>query len=154
MKKLILLVVFGVMALVVARRWHTSVHHDSTSLVTDRIWIERMPQGETDTIHALVMIDEHAHGMFFQGSVWRSLTEGFVYELAGSELRATFPQTASKETFKVDAHACTVDGFEVCLELAGGTHGIQRYYSMKAWVIESQAGADARLATIMHASHR
>jgi len=153
-KKLTLLVVFGVMALVVARRWHAHGHHDHGSLVTDRIWVERMPQRETDTIHAFVMSDEHARGMFFQGSVWKTTTEAFIYELAGSELRTTFPQTASKEIFKVDAHACTVDGFEVCLEISGGAHGIQHYYSMKAWVIDSQAGLDARLATIMHDRHR
>jgi hypothetical protein len=150
MKKLTLLVVLAVMALVVARRWHAHGHHEGTSLVTDRIWIERMPQGETDTIHALVMSDEHARGMFFQGSGWKTLTEGFVYELAGSELRTTFPQTGSKETFKADARACTEHGFEVCLEMSGGAHGIQHYYSMKDWVIDSQAAADARLATIMH----
>jgi hypothetical protein len=149
MKKLLLGV--GIVALAVTGwRSHSGSRHESKSLLVDRIWIERMPHGETDTIHALVMMTDHAHGLFVEASLWKSLTEGFVFELAGSELRTTFPQSGSKETFKVDAHACTENGFEVCLEMAGGAHGVQRYYSMKDWVIDSQAGAEAKLSKLTH----
>ena len=72
----------------------------------------------------------------------------FKYEQKGNEIRAVFPQTGTKETIKVNAKKCDQKGFDFCLELDGGKHGVTRYYSMEGWDVGSADAAHARIDQI------
>jgi len=56
--------------------------------------------------------------------------------------------TGTKETIKATAKKCDQKGFDFCLELDGGKHGVSRYYSMEGWDVGSADAAHARIDQI------
>ena len=146
-----LLVVAGITGLAVGG-WklhsHSAATTDGGKLVTDRLWIDHMPRGERDSVSVFIALTEEPIGVFQAASRWQGQFELFKYELRGNELRAKFPQTNTAELIKTSAKKCDAKGFDFCLELSGNSHGVQRYYSMKEWEIDSVDGARARLSQL------
>lgn len=130
--------------------WRTAKHETSAhgELVTNRLWIDHMPRTERDTIQVFLTLDEENIGAFQATSAWKGAYEMFRYEGHGGELRVVFPQTGDRETLKAKAAACRESGFDYCLELSGGSRGVQRYYSMRDWEIGSLRDADAKVKAL------
>jgi hypothetical protein len=130
--------------------WRAAKHetHAQSELVTNRLWIDHMPRNDRDTVQVFITIDEDNIGAFQAGSGWKGAYEMFRYESHGGELRLVYPQTGEKETIKAKATACRDAGFDYCLELAGGTRGVQRYYSMRDWEIGSMREADTKVKAL------
>jgi hypothetical protein len=135
---------------VVHWRTHAAKHATpaQAELVTNRLWIDHMPKNDRDTIQVFLTIDEDNVGVFQAGSGWKGSYEMFRYESHGGELRIVYPQTGDKETVKAKATACREAGFDYCLELSGGTRGVQRYYSMRDWELDSMPAADAKIKAL------
>ena len=151
MKKLMLAVValgalgYGVVHWRAGSSRSTHESRAQTELVENRLWIDHMPRTERDTIQVFLTLGEENVGTFQATSAWKGAYEVFRYEGHGGELRLVYPQTGDKETLKAKAVACREAGFDYCLELAGGTRGVKRYYSMRDWEIDSLRDADTKI---------
>lgn len=141
-----MLVIFAAVVVVSAWTWRHSgaSDADSQSLFADRIWIDHVPRSDKDTIQAFVAISEHSVGAFQATSVWRGGFEAFRYEAHAGELRVLYPQTGDREAIRVKAKRCDEQDMDYCLELAGASRGVKRYYSRKGWEIEGHDLAAAQ----------
>jgi hypothetical protein len=145
MKKLVLLIILGTAAASIWS-WTRSEPVESESanqLLADRLWIDRVPRNERDTINVFVMISEHAVGVFHAMSQWRGSYEAFRYEAHGPEIRLVFPQTGDREKVRAKARRCDEGGMDFCLELDGASRGAKRYYSREGWEIDGVQDLDA-----------
>lgn len=145
MKKPVLVVAFVAVAVASVWSWRRTgaTETDPRRLVADRVWIDHVPRSDKDTIQVFVAISEHAIGAFQATSAWRGGFEAFRYELEAGELRLLYPQTGAREAVRVKARRCDEQGMEYCLELAGASHGVKRYYSRKGWEIEGAPDLEA-----------
>lgn len=139
-----LLVVAGVAALGVGA-WRVKAHYDATDgggnkLLVDRFWIDHMPRSEREMVNVFVMFSEHKIGVFDVRSAWTGAFEAFKYSRGDGKLDVVFPQTGTKEQYSVKVRTCSTDGMDYCLDIDGGKHGVQHYYSKKKWVVRDVAG--------------
>lgn len=149
MRKLMLLLVVAVVG-VAGVKWAGSGDEPTAGrhLAYDRLWIDRVPTHERDTVHVFVALREEAVGAFKTTSMWRGAWEAFRYEAHGDELRAVFPQSGDRETLASRARKCKEPGWDYCLEITGSRHGVVRYYSREGWELDSLPDADAQLARV------
>ena len=138
-----LLVVAGVAGLGIGA-WRVKAHYDATDggqnkLLVDRIWIDHVPRHERELINVIALFSEHKVGVFDQRSAWTGSFEAFKYSRGEGKLDAVFPQTGSKEQYTVKVRTCTDNGMDYCLDIDGGKHGVNHYYSKKKWVIRDVA---------------
>ena len=88
MKKLALLIIVGSLVAGVWRWTRSEPPVDGASrLVTDRIWIDRLPRNERDTINVFGALSEQSVGVFQATSQWRGSFEAFRFEASGGEIR-------------------------------------------------------------------
>jgi len=112
-------------------------------LLADRIWIDHVPHNDKDTINVFAMISEHAAGVFQATSQWRGSYEVFRYEADGADVRLVYPQTGDREAVRAKAKRCTEGRMDFCLEIAGASRGVQKYYSREGWEIKLGRDLDA-----------
>ncbi|HEU4729650.1 MAG TPA: hypothetical protein VFT22_17265 [Kofleriaceae bacterium] len=112
-------------------------------LLADRVWIDRVPRNERDTIHVFAAISQHSVGAFQAMSAWRGSYEGFRFEAGGGELRLVYPQTGERESVRFTARRCKEQRMDFCLELEGASRGVKRYFSKEGWEIRDR-DLDAR----------
>lgn len=110
------------------------------ALVFDRPWLDHMPRSEREEVQVFMAFGDEKMGSFIATTRWKGQFEGFKFDVDGDKLRAVFPQNGDKETLSVKAEACHQPGFDLCLELDGGTRGVKRYFSRKEW--RAHAGTD------------
>ena len=137
------LVVAGTFALV---RWMGGGDDDSAgfsepALVFDRIWIDQLPTKPKDTFHTFIAATQEPVGLFHAGSQWKGGYEVFAHTAGGDGLRIVYLQTNETEKVKARAWRCKEQGMDYCLELAGSSRGVKRYYSREGWEIGSAEDA-------------
>lgn len=124
-----------------AWRWMRSpsaeLADDSGVRVQQRIWIDHVPSNDRDPINAFVLIQDEKVGVFQKSSAWRGAFEIFRWNGRGDELTLLYPQTGDRETVHARARKCSASGMDFCLELAGNSRGVSRYYSRKGWEIRA-----------------
>ncbi|XXX78272.1 hypothetical protein WMF30_05835 [Sorangium sp. So ce134] len=109
---------------------------DAKTLV-GRVWIERIPKGDTDHVELIAMLADEPIGIFRRTSQYEGSYALFRYELRGNDkLQLLFPQDKSKHEVAYDARPCDVKGFDYCLDMSGAPRGAAKYYSRKDWEIE------------------
>lgn len=148
MKKLT--IVLSILGAVLGLRWLLSGSHSedapNATLIFDRVWIDRIPRGETDAINVLVALQDEEMGVFQRTSRWKGEHELFRHARGGSgKLRLLFPQTRDREEVGYRAVKCDRDGFDYCLELRGASRGARSYVSKKGWEVGSLGEAQAKL---------
>ena len=114
--------------------------HDSDSKLTfDRFWVDHRPTSANDPFNAFMVNGEHPFGHFAVQTAWRGQWEGFHYHAVPrtGEFDLIFENQRERVRFK--ARTCSENGFDYCLEVTGSGHGVQRYYSMRAWDREETA---------------
>lgn len=122
---------------------------DKHVAVLDRIWVDKLPTTERETINIFVALKDDEIGVFDSRSMWKGNFELFRVDDGGREgLRLTFPQTGEKETVHGKARRCSEHDFDYCLELSGGSRGVTRYYSKEEWVIDDVHGQAALAARV------
>jgi hypothetical protein len=127
-------------------KWKTSspaVSDRAGIKVTDRFWIDRLPRDERDKINIFATISRQPVGIYEVRSMWTGAFEAFRYELSGNELRVLFPQTNTREKLTVNARRCNEKGMDFCLDVSGGSHGVQHYYSREGWEIRDLGDVEA-----------
>jgi hypothetical protein len=137
MKKLALLVIVGSLATVAIWSWkRTAEPADAASrLLTDRIWLDRLPRSERDAINVFGALSKESVGIFQAASQWRGSYEVFRFEASGGELRLVYPQSGARETVQARARRCSEQKMDFCLELEGASRGVKKYYSKEGWEI-------------------
>ncbi|HSN29368.1 MAG TPA: hypothetical protein VLT45_23925 [Kofleriaceae bacterium] len=151
MKKLALLSIVVAGAVAGYRHFsHAPAHH--AHLVQDRAWLDHMPRNDRDTVNVFAVLTQQPVGVFQAASFWKGSYEAFRYEQKGDEIRMIFPQTGDKESITVTAYECSDGGFDYCLDVKGGSHGVKRYYSREEWVIDSPADLAPSLQNLLHGS--
>lgn len=122
---------------------------DDPVTAVDRLWIERLPRSERDTINVFVSISDDSIGVFQAGSRWRGAYELFQFEANGDQLQIVYPQTGERERVTAKVSACGERGMmDYCLDLEGSSRGVKRYYSMKGWEIDGVEAIDAKLKSL------
>lgn len=126
--------------------WHRrsgATYHapaDRAALV-NRIWIDRLPQSDTDKIHLFVLLDRWQRvGLFEHASGWEGEFVGFQWKFRANNddrLQLRFPQDNKTATITWDVRRCDERGFELCLTMRGNPRGPDRWFSRKDWVLES-----------------
>jgi len=118
-------------------------------LAFDRIWIDHFPRSDTDMAQVFVALSDEAVGIFNAASQWKGEFEIFHWEPRGEgEMVLLYPQTHSRETVKYRATECDAGEFTFCLELAGNSRGVKKYYSKRGWEVDSLAAARAQLTSL------
>jgi hypothetical protein len=101
----------------------------------DRVWIDHLPRNDRDMVQVFIAITDEPIGLFQNGSQWKQVSELFLYEGHGDELRIRYPQTGEKEQVRATARTCRERDMDYCLELSGNSRGVKRYYSRKGWEV-------------------
>ena len=130
-KLLVPLVLLG--AVVWAWRW---VHHDASDpkLIYDRFWIDHEPRNPKEQYRGLFVNGERPFGHFAVHTMWRGQWERFHYHavpLHDGVLDLLFEDGSERTTFT--ARPCQENGFDLCLDVAGTSRGVKRYYSKRQW---------------------
>src|SRR5262249_54975668 len=103
------------------------------NLVANRFWIDHLPQGEKDTVHAFALWAPESFGVFADQNHWRVELERFRYEIKGNTVHAVFPLSGTRESIALSASRCREADWDFCLEVRGASHGTTRYYSRLGW---------------------
>ena len=118
-------------------------------LLVGRIWIDRLPQRDTDHYEAFVAVEESSVGVFQRASAYEGAFEIFKYEPRGDgKLQLLFPQSKKKYDVKYDAKTCREKDFDYCLALVGAPRGVPKYYSKKGWEIDGRDSAELERALV------
>ena len=140
MKKLLVLAVLATTA-VMGWRW---IGDDAAparaDLVSNRFWIDRLPQGENDTVQVFALWTPESFGVFANQNHWRVELERFRFEARGEQVRAVFPLSGDREEITVKAARCQEADFDFCLDVTGSKHGTTRYYSRLGWERKDRKG--------------
>ena len=81
------------------------VNQNAASLLLDRLWIDRVPQRDTDRFNLYVFMSEEQMGLNDQAqSIYRHLLEIFLYDANSREIRFHFPHDsrAAKSAYTVE----------------------------------------------------
>jgi hypothetical protein len=112
------------------------------ALFYDRVWIDHLPRGETDTVQIFAALRRKGLGAFQETTRWKGGYEIFVLEPRGDgEAVFTFPQHGDRERARYSAAPCNERGFDYCLELRGTSRGARRYVSRRGWEVETATAA-------------
>ena len=139
-------------------RWHShgaASPADRELTTIDRIWVDHMPQSETDKFNLFVALSEETAGddigIFQNSSQWAGEHELFRHATKKNKLVVTYPQTGESDELTTKATRCSDQrGMDFCLEVSGGSRGVKRYYSRKGWEIEGRGHTEAQIEQQVH----
>ena len=110
---------------------------ESPALLSDRLWVNKLPRGPRDSIAALVLsrAGKRNVGAFYRGSLYRGSHELLNWKQSG-ENTWTFVLKQDNSTHQVRTQPCNPSaGFDYCIRLIGDPSGIVKYQSRKRWAI-------------------
>lgn len=127
--------------------WLSPSRPDTPEHLTDRLWIDHVPQGPTDLITHLIVLESpegpDVGGVIGRSSQWHIGIELFQRKLGKDHMKVFFPQHRRGAALKVRTWKCEGEApepFDLCLELEGhkkneeGAHGRKmRLYSRHDW---------------------
>jgi hypothetical protein len=149
-KKILFILLLVLAAYLIWRWWNSDGRSTAADegrgkeIMFDRMWIDHMPRGETDTVQIFAAVTEQPFGVFQSSSSWRGAWELFMYDDKGDgKIVLQYGQTRESERASYRAARCDEKGFEFCLELSGNSRGVKRYYSRKGWEIGGAGGMAA-----------
>lgn len=132
MRKLLVVAVLAA-AVYAGWRWQSASEPAQANILTNRFWVDHMPQGEKDTVRVFALWQPESFGVFADQNHWRVELERFRYETSGDQVHAVFPLSGTREEITAKATRCHEADFDYCLEVTGSTHGATRYYSRVGW---------------------
>jgi hypothetical protein len=146
MKRKLWIGVLGLVAtLWLVAHWHgqrTEVRTtaDKDEILVNRLWVDRIPQKETDQFHILAVLTQRQKvGVFQHGSVWEGDWAAFQWQFQGKDkdLHIRFPQSGKTAEVKWSIQDCRKTPFDYCMDTKGNPRGPEKWYSRKDWVIGS-----------------
>jgi hypothetical protein len=131
------------LAVLVGRK--PAVSDETAALLVNRIWVERLPRDQRDQVMNAVWLqrDGQQVGAVGRSSSYRLRIDVFGWRLEKNRLLLHFPQDNQRVDLEARARRCTVQGFELCLELEG-QRGVVRLYSREDWIIEGSGTPSSR----------
>jgi hypothetical protein len=145
MKKLIVPMLLVVAVATWGWRWMHKSDAPAPKLLFDRFWVDHQPRDDHEKFQAMFVSGEHPFGHFATRTVWTGAWEGFHYHLVPREEAAMdmlFGHTREMQRVRWTAQPCHDGGFDFCLEIAGASRGVKRYYSRREWGVRSAADAE------------
>lgn len=117
------------------------------TLLTDRVWLEGLPESRTEHKHAMLVMADAPYGVFHKGSAYQASYEVFEHSGRGNSLKLTFPQSGKKAEVATRVTACSDrPPFDLCLQLSSNPWGgPTRYYGFR-----DEAGAGERVVELHH----
>ena len=120
-------------------------------LFYDRIWVDHLPKGDTDTIQVMAAVTEQPIGIFQETSRWKGNFELFQYRARGDgQMEIGYPQTRSSEKVRYRAWRCKENQFDFCLQIDGASRGIKKYYSLEGMEIGRAAELPSAAQRLLH----
>jgi hypothetical protein len=105
-------------------------------LAFDRFWVDHQPETGEDKFQVFFMNSEFPMGRFVSRTWFLGQFEEFHYHVIPKEegvMDFLFGATREIQRVKYSARPCQENGFDFCLDLAGTSRGVKRYYSKKEW---------------------
>ena len=112
---------------------------DDHALLSNRPWIDRLPQSERDIISHLVFLDKDdlRTGAVGRSSAWRQSAERFQWAPGTEHLTLTFPQSEKTGKLRIAIRTCTApEPLNLCLKIGTG-RAAPTLYSSTEWTLES-----------------
>jgi hypothetical protein len=147
MKKLALGMILLIGGALGVRAWRSDA--PDPQLLYHRFWIDHEPRAPKEPFQVLFVNAEFPMGHFATRTMWTGALEFFHYHIVPREagvIDFLFGHTNERQRVKYTARRCHERGFDYCLEIAGTTRGVQRYYSKKEW--DSETNEDAFVARL------
>lgn len=132
MKKAMIVIGIGVVG-VGGWRWHHANVRPAAGLAYNRMWVDHMPQNESDAFDALVLDWPEGLGASGKESRWHGEVERFYFDAEGNTVRAVFPWSSDREQVTIHAASCNEHGMDYCLDVTDSKHLVTRYYSRAHW---------------------
>jgi hypothetical protein len=106
--------------------------------------VDHLPESETDSFQIFAAVTEQPVGIFQATSMWKGSWELFRHESHGDgKMDLVYPQSKERERLSYRAAKCSQKGFDFCLEVAGASRGVARYFSQKGWELRGARTAPA-----------
>jgi len=147
MKKLALGMILLIGGALGVRAWRSDA--PDPQLLYHRFWIDHEPRAPKEPFQVLFVNAEFPMGHFATRTMWTGALEFFHYHIVPREagvIDFLFGHTNERQRVKYTARRCHERGFDYCLEIAGTTRGVQRYYSKKEW--DSETNEDTFVARL------
>jgi hypothetical protein len=159
MKKVIIILLIAIGVYLVWRWWNGRTEADAADrgkkIAFNRLWVDKLPQTETDVMEVFAAITDQPVGIFQSTSMWKGNFELFTYEDKGDgKMLVTYPQTKDRERISYRAWKCDEGRFTYCLDVTGASRGVKRYVSEKDWEIGAAGQLPARLSTALSHIHQ
>ncbi len=105
-------------------------------LLFDRFWVDHEPRDPAEKFQVLFVNGEQPFGHFAHRTFWTGAWEAFHYHVVPREdgvIDFLFGATGERQRVRYTARRCSERGFDFCLEIAGSSRGVKRYFSKKEW---------------------
>jgi hypothetical protein len=105
-------------------------------LAFDRFWVDHQPQNMEEKFQVFFMNSDFPFGRFVTRNTWTGAFEEFHYHVIPREegvMDFLFGSTREIQRVRYTARRCNENGFDFCLDIAGSSRGVKRYYSKKEW---------------------
>jgi len=105
-------------------------------LVFDRFWVDHEPHARGEHFKVFFVSGEEPFGRFVNRTMWTGLWEAFHYHVKPAHdgvIDVYFGETNEWQQLRYAARPCREQGFDFCLDVAGTSRGVKRYYSKKEW---------------------
>jgi len=134
MKKLAL----GMMLLVAGGLAWRALRSDAADpkAIFDRFWVDHEPKSADDKFQPFFINSEFPSGRFVVRTWFLGQFEEFHYHVLPKEpgvMDFLFGATHEIQRVRYTVRRCNENGFDYCLDLAGTSRGVKRYYSKKEW---------------------
>jgi hypothetical protein len=133
MKKAAWVILIAAATLFAWRGLRSDDERRGSDLFFGRVWVDRLPHGETDTFHVFGTADRQPLGWVAERARWKGAWEIFRYEARGEgKVELTFPHSGKTLRASYRAWRCNEGGYDYCLEISG-VPGPSKYVSRKGW---------------------
>ena len=105
-------------------------------LIFDRFWVDHLPNSPNEKFQPFFINSEIPFGRFVTRTAFLGQFEEFHYHVIPKEpgvIDFLFGATREIQRVKYAARPCHESGFDYCLDIAGTSRGVKRYYSKKEW---------------------
>lgn len=115
------------------------------SILVNRLWVDHVPEKETDAFDIFAVLTRRPVGVFQHGSLWEGEWAMFEWQMKGEnkDLHIRFPQSGQTATIEWVIQDSRKAPFDYCLTLRGNPRGPEKWYSRKEWVIGSLSEVSA-----------
>jgi hypothetical protein len=115
---IILIVLAGLIWWYLSRRQDAATSAADSSLIYDRVWVDKKPKMSKAYIHALFVMEHLPVGVFQKASAYRLEVERFNYRIDKNVIDLRLPQDERKAKIRYTIRSCKeLPPYDLCLTL-------------------------------------